>query len=172
MHLIIYISSLLLISNPGDERAVQNYIERYGPVAVAEMHRVGIPASIKLAQAIVESRYGTSGLSVNSNNHFGIKCKEYWKGQTYYHEDDDYNDKGHLIKSCFRSYEVVVDSYIDHSNFLSGSIAYEPLFKIAPANYEAWAWGLQHLGYASDRGYAQKLINTIESYELYHWDRL
>ena len=147
-----------------------NYIDTYKDLAVIEMHRTGVPASITLAQAIHESNSGTSKLASNSNNHFGIKCKSYWQGQSYYHIDDDRNSYGKLVPSCFRAYELVADSYIDHSNFLRYSSHYENLFLLNKTDYKAWAYGLKQSGYATDKRYADKLINIIEKHSLYIYD--
>ena len=149
----------------------QAYIERYEQLAVAEMFRSGIPASIKLAQALHESQSGTSPLAQQANNHFGIKCKAWWTGETYYHKDDDYNRRGELIESCFRSYASVVDSYLDHSDFLMYRERYQPLFDIPRTDYKAWARKLQDLGYATDQKYADKLIRLIENYDLARLDQ-
>ena len=148
----------------------QQYIASYAPVAIAEMHRTGIPASIKLAQALLESNAGSSELSKRSNNHFGIKCKQYWLGDTYFHKDDDVDNQGNLIKSCFRAYDHPVDSYVDHSNFLLNSIHYGSLVNEAGKDYIKWANGLQKMGYATDPGYSQKLINLIEKFDLQQYD--
>jgi len=163
---------LFVYSVDVDHLKTQTYIEDHKDLAVVEMHRKGIPASIKLAQAILESGSGTSSFALSTNNHFGIKCKSYWKGNTYYHHDDDYNDNGELMKSCFRSYERVSDSYVDHSNFISGRSHYAPLFFLEREDYKGWARGLQKYGYATDSQYAKKLISIIEREKLYHYDNL
>ena len=150
--------------------ATINYIDQYKDLAVAEMYRSGIPASIILAQGILESGNGSSSLAVNSNNHFGIKCKSYWKGGTYYHKDDDLDDKGKLMDSCFRAYETVIDSYVDHSNFLMYTAHYSVLFQYDRTDYQSWATGLKSCGYATDEAYAQKLIDKIELYDLHDFD--
>lgn len=163
---------LLIMSftvNPWDE-ATSSYIETYKDLAVVEMHRSGIPASITLAQALHESQIGGSDLAVHANNHFGIKCKSYWVGMTYKHKDDDYDSNGNLIKSCFRSYESVVDSYVDHTNFLTQSAHYSELFNYDKTDYFMWAHGLKKCGYATDPNYAHKLIDKIEKYQLYIYD--
>ena len=158
---------LLWIIIAGDHQDPRSaYIEHFKPLAITEMNRTGIPASIKLAQAIHESNAGQSKLSTRSNNHFGIKCKSYWQGATYYHIDDDYDDRGVLIKSCFRSYDAPIDSYIDHSNFITESTQYGHLVQTCGKDYKKWAHSLQILGYASDAHYADKLINIVESYQL------
>lgn len=155
--------------NPWDE-ATSNYVETYKDLAIVEMHRSGIPASITLAQALHESQTGGSELAIYANNHFGIKCKSYWVGKTYKHKDDDYDKHGNLIKSCFRSYDSVIDSYIDHTNFLTQSAHYAELFTYDKTDYVQWARGLKKCGYATDPEYANKLINKIEKYQLYIYD--
>lgn len=162
----LFVSSLSIAPK---ERSL-NYIDQYNALAIAEMHRTGIPASIKLAQGLVESRYGTSSLAINANNHFGIKCKNYWRGETYYHKDDDYDKYGNLMKSCFRAYETPVDSYVDHSNFLSMTKHYQVLFSLEQTDYLGWAHGLKKCGYATDPNYALKLIRKIEEFKLYEFD--
>ena len=171
MNCIIYLFALVgFINEPADDTAV--YITTYKDVAIAEMNRVGIPASIKLAQAILESNKGQSNLAKQSNNHFGIKCKEYWKGGTYFHKDDDRNEQGQLIKSCFRAYPRVMDSYVDHSNFLKSSPQYWWIFKIDKKDYKRWAEAIQMNGYATDPSYASKMVGIIEKYELNQYDKL
>lgn len=146
-----------------------SYIERFKDIAISEMHRSGIPASITLAQAIHESGWGNGRLAVNSNNYFGIKCKDYWVGPKYYIEDDDY-ENGKLIKSCFRAYEKIEDSFKDHSDFLKDNPRYNKLFALNPTDYQAWAKGLQECGYATDKAYAKKIIDKIEQYQLHQYD--
>ncbi len=152
--------------------AAQNYIDTYKELAVVEMYRSGVPASITMAQALHESNLGQSNLATLANNHFGIKCKSYWKGGTYYHKDDDRNAAGILIESCFRSYTSAVDSYVDHSNFLKFGANYMQLFFLDKYDYKAWAHGLQKAGYATDKAYAEKLIRKIETYNLAALDRM
>ncbi len=147
------------------------YVERYSAIAISEMQDHGIPASIKLGQALLESNYGTSVLAQRSQNHFGLKCKDYWEGKKYYHEDDDFDTNGKLIKSCFRSYDQVEDSYRDHSDFLLHSPTYKTLFEIDKTDYRAWAKGLKACGYATDPTYPEKLIRIIERYGLTRYDR-
>lgn len=166
---IFSILSLFIAENPKDA-AANAYVEKFKDLAVVEMHRSGIPASITLAQALHESGVGGSDLALFANNHFGIKCKSYWKGNTYNHRDDDYDEKGNLIKSCFRSYETVIDSYVDHSNFLTQSAHYSDLFTYDKTDYKRWAFGLKNCGYATDPQYAFKLIDKIEKYNLYIYD--
>jgi len=149
---------------------VQTYISQYKDIAVSEMKRTGIPASITLAQAIVESKYGTSTLATSSNNHFGIKCKSNWEGKRYYFKDDDYQN-GRLVPSCFRSYEDPVQSYYDHSDFLLENNRYQPLFLLERTDYRGWALGLKKCGYATASHYAYSLIEAIEKYQLYQHDQ-
>ncbi len=139
-----------------------NYIENYGDLAITHMDKYKIPASITLAQGILESGAGLSELARKSNNHFGIKCHKDWKGETVRANDDRPNE-------CFRKYKKVEDSYDDHSQFLLKN-RYSRLFQLDIKDYKAWARGLQECGYATDRGYANKLINLIEVYELYRYD--
>lgn len=160
-----------LVSFESNEDIVAfNYIEAYQELAVVEMYRTGIPASITLAQALHESHFGTSRLAKEANNHFGIKCKSYWTGRTFYHKDDDYNKRGELIESCFRAYDTDIESYIDRSNFLMFSERYMPLFSFDKTDYKSWAYGLKYCGYATDPQYSEKLIRQIERYNLDIYD--
>ena len=138
------------------------YIERYAELAVEEMYRSGVPASITLAQGLLESRYGQSELAVKANNHFGIKCHN-WRGAKMYYDDDK---KG----ECFRKYDSPEESFRDHSDFLRYRDRYRFLFDIEPGDYKGWAHGLKKAGYATDPSYPQKLIRLIEEYELYKYD--
>lgn len=142
----------------------QNYIENYKDLAINEMKRTGIPASIKLAQAMLESDNGNSTLARKANNHFGVKCHNSWKGGTIYHDDDK---KG----ECFRRYKTVYESYIDHSDFIVNGRRYSFLFEHDPTDYKSWARGLQKAGYATSRTYANLLIKIIEDNQLYVFDR-
>ena len=148
---------------------VDLYINTYKDIAIREMQRSGIPASITLSQGIIESSWGGGELASNSNNHFGIKCKDYWTGPSYYIEDDDY-ENGRLIKSCFRAYANPEESYIDHTNFLMNNERYHALFTYAQTDYVNWAKGLKACGYATDAEYAEKLIRMIEKYNLHRFD--
>ena len=164
---------LMLISVSPKETTkpyVTSYVEAYKYVAIDEMVRSGIPASITLAQAIIESNAGVSNLARQSNNHFGIKCKDYWTGSAHFHPDDDRDAKGNLIPSCFRKYDSVSASYADHSDFLMNSSHYQALFMYDKTDYELWAKGLELCGYASDPDYAAKLIRTIKLYQLHDLD--
>jgi Mannosyl-glycoprotein endo-beta-N-acetylglucosaminidase/LysM domain len=136
-----------------------NYVNTYKALAMAEEQRSGVPASITLAQGLHESEAGTSELAKNSNNHFGIKCKEDWKGAVFYHDDDSRQE-------CFRSYATAADSYRDHSDFLRQGSRYTFLFKLDPTDYEGWAYGLKKAGYATNIRYSQILIKLIRDYNL------
>lgn len=170
---IVIVLALLLPDNAlkaHDESPAALYIQTYLRLAIYEMENYGIPVSIKLAQGILESSFGSSELALISNNHFGIKCKNYWIGPTYYHPDDDFDRKGNLIDSCFRQYSSVEDSYRDHSIFLRYTSHYSPLFELEITDYRGWARGLQKFGYATNPRYSSMLINIIERYELYRFD--
>ena len=160
---------LMLTSVFATNFARQNYINSHADLAVFEMMRAGIPASVKLAQGILETNSGNSTLVLQSNNHFGIKCKPDWEGYRYYHEDDDY-ENGKLIKSCFRSYDNVKQSYQDHSDFLRNNPRYKTLFQLDPTDYQGWAHGLKSCGYATAKDYAERLIRIIEQNQLYAYD--
>ena len=135
------------------------YIDQYKDIAIREMKRTGIPASITLAQGIVESNSGESNLALNFNNHFGIKCKSDWKGQTTYQDDD-------AKQECFRVYPNANASFIDHSNFIKSRPNYAPLFQLDPVDDSAWAIGLKKAGYATAADYPKKLMKVIDDYEL------
>ncbi len=137
----------------------EEYIAKYAGIAREQQQRHGIPASITLAQGLLESGAGKSELAIASNNHFGIKCHKSWKGETAYAFDDGEN-------SCFRKYDKVAESYEDHSQFLVNGARYRFLFQLDLNDYEGWARGLQKAGYATDRQYADKLIRVIETYDL------
>lgn len=138
------------------------YIDRYKDIAIAEMDRYGIPASIKLAQAILESGNGTSYLATKANNHFGIKCGGVWKGRTVSRQDDNPND-------CFRAYDNPEQSFRDHSEFLMRK-RYEKLFSLDKNDYKGWAYGLKAAGYATNPKYPELLISLIERYRLDQYD--
>lgn len=139
------------------------YISVYKDIAMEEMRAYKIPASITLAQGILESGSGKGTLAVKANNHFGIKCHD-WKGKKIYHDDD-------RRQECFRKYKSSETSFRDHSEFLSKRKRYASLFKLRKNDYKAWAKGLRQAGYATDRKYPQKLISLIERYELYQYDK-
>jgi len=151
------------------------YIEAYKAVAVSEMERTGVPASIKMAQAILESDAGRSDLARKANNHFGIKCHSDWDGKTFKKIDDDRDRRGRLIKSCFRSYDSALESFKAHSDFLrngSRQSRYGFLFELDINDYKGWAKGLKKAGYATSPTYHRKLIDLIERYELYRLDEM
>ncbi len=143
--------------------AYQQYIDQYKDIAIEQMMRYHIPASITLAQGLLESGAGRSELTRNSNNHFGIKCNNNWTGRRTYHDDDAKND-------CFRVYDSAYDSYEDHSKFLSSNQRYRPLFQLKPTDYKGWAKGLKACGYATSPVYAEKLVEIIQLYKLYQYD--
>jgi LysM repeat protein len=139
--------------------SIEEYISTYKEIAIKEMVRTGVPASITLAQGIVETENGNSKLVKKSNNHFGIKCKETWTGPSVSHDDDAPGE-------CFRKYGSAEESYIDHSNFLVTRKHYASLFTLDPADYKAWAYGLKKAGYATNPRYPEMLIKYIETYNL------
>ncbi len=174
--LVLFLSLSLpltsLFSQSGDKEA---YIERYKDISIREMKRAGVPASIKLAQGILESNAGKSELARNAHNHFGIKCGKDWSGPIYQKEDDDYDDQGNLVKSCFRKYRNPEASYIAHSEFLRDPAKvtrYGFLFRLNPQDYKGWANGLRAAGYATNPNYPALLINLIEDYQLQQYDRM
>lgn len=142
----------------------EEYIARYHHIAVEHMERYGIPASITLAQGILESDCGNSRLSRSSNNHFGIKCKRDWTGDRVYHDDD-------AAGECFRAYPSVENSYEDHAEFLDRSPRYDSLFAYPSHDYHSWARGLKAAGYATAPDYAERLVKIIEESRLYLFDR-
>lgn len=169
---LLIISVFVSFSHLAMSQDRQAYIVQYQDIAIAEMLRSGVPASIKLAQAILESNAGASTLAIKANNHFGIKCGGNWNGKTYHRADDDYKN-GKLIKSCFREFNSVLECYEAHSDFLTDSGKsgrYGPLFELDITDYKAWAKGLSNAGYATDPKYASRLIELIEKYELYRFD--
>ena len=142
-----------------------SYIRKYASIAVKEMHEYKIPASITLAQGILESGKGRSELALKSNNHFGIKCHREWTGERVYHDDDE---KG----ECFRKYQYPETSYKDHSLFLTQRSRYAFLFDYNIRNYKKWAYGLRKAGYATDKKYPSKLLKIIKEYQLYEFDKI
>lgn len=141
-----------------------DYINKYSDLAVEQMKEHKIPASITLAQGLLESGAGLSELARKSNNHFGIKCGSSWNGRTVRHDDD-------ARQECFRAYRNPRDSYEDHSAFLKRGARYAFLFKLEITDYKGWARGLKKAGYATDPSYANRLITIIEDYDLYKYDR-
>ena len=162
--LLILLTALgTVAAGPADDARVQ-YVERYAPLAVSEMQRTGVPASITLAQALLESGAGQSELAVHARNHFGLKCHGDWTGEKYYYDDD-------RAQECFRVYPSVEDSYRAHSDYLLRGERYRSLFDLDPTDYKAWARGLRRAGYATDPSYANKLIRNIEELELHRYDQ-
>lgn len=157
--------SAAAFSQPSEKKLTpDDYISRYKEDAIKEMYQYGIPASITLAQGMLESGNGNSALSVYANNHFGIKCHKDWTGPTYIMDDDAKNE-------CFRKYQEVLDSYADHSKFLRNRDRYAFLFEFPKTDYKAWARGLKEAGYATHPKYADQLIELIELYKLYELDK-
>ena len=142
----------------------QTYINQYKDLAIEEMMRYHIPASITLAQGLFESRAGQSDLVLRGNNHFGIKCHG-WDGASIFHDDDETDE-------CFRSYDNALESYEDHSKFLSNNSRYSILFNLKNTDYRGWANGLKDCGYATNYQYASKIIQIIELYKLYEYDKV
>lgn len=153
-----------IISSSTPDRSVQDYVNSYKDLAVSEMKRTGIPASITLAQGIIESDCGHSTLALQANNHFGIKCHDDWTGATFKHNDNNRNE-------CFRKYNRAEESFYDHSDFLKSVSRYSFLFSLNSADYKAWAHGLKKAGYATNPDYANMLIRTIEENNLWYFDR-
>ncbi len=160
---ILLFPLLILTFNIYSQISKQEYIKKYSPLAISEMRRTGIPASITLAQGLLESGSGNSMLAKQANNHFGIKCHKSWKGPKIYKDDDKKHE-------CFRKYGSVKESYDDHSNFLVKYSRYDFLFELKPTNYKKWAKGLKKAGYATNPKYPQRLIKLIEDYNLYEFD--
>jgi hypothetical protein len=175
LYFLIVVFILLVITESfsnGDIATI--YINEYKQIAIKEMTRGGVPASIKLAQGMLESEWGRSKLAKEAKNHFGIKCGNRWDGPTFYKLDDDYDKDGNLKESCFRVFSTVEESFINHTDFLKDpnkQMRYGFLFKYAPQDYTSWANGLLASGYASDPQYPQKLIGIIEKYKLYELDK-
>jgi LysM repeat protein len=153
-----------VVSTSGSGMSARDYIETYKDLAVLEMKRTGVPASITLAQGMIESDFGRSRLAVEANNHFGIKCHNGWTGQTISHHDDKRNE-------CFRKYKKVAESYYDHSDFLKTGSRYKSLFDLDITDYKGWARGLKKAGYATNPDYANMLIRKIEENNLMALDR-
>lgn len=158
---VLILGALLLVS--ADILPQQEYIQKYSEIAVSEMQRTGIPASITLAQGILESDSGRSDLAVNANNHFGIKCHNDWNGLSYRHDDE-------TSQECFRAYSSPEESFVAHSDFLKERNRYAALFKLDSKDYKGWASGLSYCGYATDPMYPEKLVRIIEEYSLFDFD--
>ncbi|HEY5468997.1 MAG TPA: glucosaminidase domain-containing protein [Bacteroidales bacterium] len=153
-----------VVSSTGSGLTAGEYINTYKDLAVSEMKRTGIPASITLAQGMIESDFGRSRLARESNNHFGIKCHSDWTGTTIRHNDDRRNE-------CFRKYSKAEESFYDHSDFLKSESRYRFLFDIDPTEYKVWARGLKKAGYATNPDYANMLIRKIEENNLWYFDQ-
>jgi LysM repeat protein len=169
IRLYIQIISLLVILNalPAFSQSsytISDYISQYKDIAMAEMRAHGIPASIKLGQGILESGFGNSLLAVHANNHFGIKCHG-WPGRTFYKDDDK-------AQECFRAYDDPVQSFYDHSQFLTSRPRYASLFNLDLTDYKGWARGLRQAGYATNPQYPDLLIRVIEQNKLYEFDQM
>jgi len=163
LQIIICLKLSSVYSQTARKTTRQEYIDSYKELAEREMKRTGIPASITLAQGILESGDGNSRLARKANNHFGIKCHD-WKGKKIRHDDDHNNE-------CFRKYKSVYDSYRDHSEFLASKQRYASLFELEPTDYKGWADGLKKAGYATSRDYHKALIKIIEENQLYALDQ-
>lgn len=163
--MLCFLPYIVLAAPPRKRNATyEAYIDKYKSVAILHMKKYKIPASVTLSQGLLESGAGMGALTLKSNNHFGIKCHNDWKGETVFAADDTPND-------CFRKYKKAEESFEDHSRFLTEKKRYSSLFLLDITDYKGWASGLQKAGYATDRAYANKLIKLIEDYELYQYDR-
>jgi len=166
---LVFLMTVLVSMTAEAQTGVSNrrldYFQRYSGLAMEEMSRSGVPASITLAQGALESGDGMSRLAVQANNHFGIKCHDDWSGKTIKHDDDRNNE-------CFRKYKSVEESFRDHSDFLNEKSRYASLFALDPIDYKGWAKGLKKAGYATSAGYDNALIRIIEEYNLQQYDLL
>lgn len=163
--ILLFLNFQLSVVAVNNERVLlaENYIQNFKDDAIKEMMIYTIPASITLAQGMLESSFGTSDLAKFANNHFGIKCHKEWEGPVFI-KDDDQKDE------CFRKYESVLDSYTDHSMFLKSRSRYSSLFELNHTDYKGWAKGLKAAGYATDPRYEKQLLELIEAYKLYKYD--
>lgn len=157
--LVICLLASAIMPAAAQTTSTTQYIDTYKTIAMEEMRRTGVPAAIKLAQGILETQSGNGWLVLNSNNHFGIKCKNNWTGETVRHDDD-------ARQECFRKYATPEESWKDHSDFLRTNPRYKFLFDYDPSDYKSWAYGLKTAGYATARTYPQQLIQLIENYQL------
>ncbi|MDR0573364.1 MAG: glucosaminidase domain-containing protein [Tannerella sp.] len=172
LYIRLFITFILFIVNIGYTQgqkqtrlpSFEEYIHKYKDLAIRQQKEYKIPASITLAQGLLESGAGNSRLARKGNNHFGIKCKDEWRGGRIYHDDDEKDE-------CFRTYKTVEESYTDHSLFLSKRKYYVSLFELDIYDYKRWAHGLQKCGYATDKSYGEKLVRLIETYELHKYDK-
>ena len=163
MLFILATTLTLFVASSDSRQLAENYISNYKDDAIKEMKVYGVPASITLAQGMLESKYGISALAKEANNHFGIKCHSDWAGETYHMDDDSPNE-------CFRKYKSVLESYADHSQFLRTRKRYATLFELKITDYRGWANGLKQAGYATDPEYPKRLIRLIEENQLYKYD--
>ena len=155
----------IVSAQPDKYRMTQlEYIEKYKNDAIKDMQKMGVPASITIAQGLYESESGNSNLAREANNHFGIKCHDDWTGDTFHKDDDEKNE-------CFRKYNTVLESFDDHSAFLRNRGRYAFLFDLDITDYKAWSNGLKKAGYATNPDYARKLIKLIEDFNLSELDR-
>jgi LysM repeat protein len=166
MNRFVLFSAFVLgfINLQAQKYTAEDYIRMYKDAAIENMKLKKVPASITLAQGLLESGNGNSELATKANNHFGIKCHTEWKGETYYKDDDKPNE-------CFRKYKSVLDSYKDHADFLTSRDRYKGLFELEITDYKGWARGLKAAGYATNPNYADQLINLIERYKLHEYDQ-
>ncbi|NSW45407.1 MAG: glucosaminidase domain-containing protein [Bacteroidales bacterium] len=160
---LVFITLSLFVYNQNKRTTRLEYIEKYKQAAIDEMRKTGIPASITLAQACLESDDGNSWLAKEANNHFGIKCGMNWNGEKVYKDDDNPND-------CFRKYNSVKESFDDHSSYLTTTKRYAGLFQLDTRDYKGWAKGLKDAGYATNPQYADLLIKIIEDFQLFQYD--
>lgn len=165
LQVFLCLSNAVFAQAPPARKSTKAYIAEFREDAIREMHEDGIPASITLAQGILESDAGNSRLAMYANNHFGIKCQKEWEGPTYIQDDDTKNE-------CFRKYQAVFDSYADHSRFLKSRPRYAFLFQLDITDYKNWAYGLKASGYATDPAYATRLLKIIEDNRLYRFDTI
>ncbi|TND08010.1 MAG: hypothetical protein FD123_2693 [Bacteroidetes bacterium] len=164
--IVLFSGVTALFAQPAERKmSAQEYVDKYKEDAVREMLISGVPASITLAQGMLESGNGNSALAVYANNHFGIKCHKGWTGESYVQDDDEKNE-------CFRKYPSVYDSYLDHSDFLRTRQRYAFLFELKVTDYKGWAKGLKQAGYATDPRYADRLIDLIEANNLNELDKV
>ena len=160
---LLLCTSVSLSAQSRERITREEYIEEYAPLAIEAQEEYGIPASITLAQGLLESDNGNSRLATEANNHFGIKCKSNWTGGKVYHDDDEEDE-------CFRAYRTAEESYEDHSIFLATGQRYAFLFDLEITDYEGWAHGLKSAGYATNPAYAERLIKIITDNQLYRYD--
>jgi LysM repeat protein len=170
MRIRLFLTSILLtghvvMAQSSDRMTRSRYFDTYKEMAIHEMNRSGVPASITLAQGALESGDGNSRLARNGNNHFGIKCHKDWDGRKLFQDDDAKNE-------CFRKYKSVEDSYRDHSDYLKAKTRYAFLFDLSVTDYKGWARGLKKAGYATSSNYAESLIRIIEEFDLQQYDRM